>query len=80
MGLATNYFVLCSLLPRGCHQPHLLPPELQLTHNNMAKDLLLISFLSQVTSSALVFGHTVEGKYVYEHTESMLEHGSNPLS
>lgn len=80
MGLATNYFVLCSLLPCGCHQPCLLPTELQLTHNNMAKDLLLISFLSQVTSSALVFDHTVEGKCVYEHAESMLEHGANPLS
>lgn len=80
MGLVTNYFVPCSLLPRECHRSHLLPPELQLTHNNMAKDLLLLSRLSQVTSSALVFGHTVEGKCVYEHIESMTEHGSNPLS
>ena len=52
----------------------------QLTHNNMAKDLLLLSLLSQITSSALLFGHTVEGKCVYEHVESMLEHGFNPLS
>ena len=80
MGLATNDFAPCSFLPHGCHQSHLLPPELQLTHNNIVKDLLLISLLFQVTCCALVFDHTVEGKCVYEHAESMLELGFNPLS
>lgn len=71
--LVTNYFVPCSLLPRGCHQPHLLPPELQLTHNNLAKDLLLLSFLAQVTSSAPVFSHAVEGKCVYGHARAWIQ-------
>lgn len=44
------------------------------------KDLLLLSLLSQVTCSALVFGQTVEGKCVNEHGEDMSDHGFNPLS
>lgn len=55
-------------------------PSNQLTHNSIAKDLLLLSLLPQVTCSALLFGHTLEGKCVYKRVETTLEHGFNPLS
>lgn len=47
-----------------------------LTHSNMAKDLLLLSLLSQVPSSALFFGHAAEGKCVWtcgEHAGAWIQ-------
>lgn len=45
--------LLCPLLPSAPQMPPVSPSN-QLTHNSIAKDLLLLSLLSQVTCSALL--------------------------
>lgn len=71
--------MLCPLFIAASRRPPISPSN-QLTHNNMAKDLLLLSLLSQVTCSAPVLGQTAEGKCVYEQDEDMPGYGFNPPS